>query len=368
MIIIEKAYKLRLYPNKRQKDLISKTFGCARYVYNYFLNRRIELYKTENKSLGFTECSRELTILKKEMEWLKEPDKFALQNSLKHLDNAYKRFFKENAGFPKFKSKKNNSKSYKTQFSNNNIEFKGNKIKLPKLGFVRCRGYKTIKGRMLNVTISQAPSGDYYASICCTDVDIKPYELQGSKVGIDLGLKNFCITSDGEFVENPKYLKKSLEKLVKLQRELSRKSIGSSNGNKARLKVARIHQKIANQRYDFLQKLSTRLVKEYDIICVEDLSIKNMAKNDKLAQSISDVSWSEFIRQLQYKSDWYGKKIIKIDRYFPSSQICNNCGCINSEIKDLFIREWVCSECGTHHDRDINASINILKEGLKQVA
>lgn len=368
---VEKSYKYRIYPNKQQEILIQKTFGCCRFVYNQYLAKRIELYKQDKSTMNYNACSNDLKRLKQENEWLKEVDSISIQSALKDLDVAYQNFFRRvkqgdsKAGFPRFKSKKENRKSYKTKYTNGNIQVLSNKIKLPKLGLVKCKVSKQIEGRILNTTILQNPSGKYFVSVCCTDVEIPQYSSTSAVVGIDLGLKEFAITSDGQHINNPKYLAKSEKKLNKLQKQLSRKTIGSSNRNKARIKVARQHEKIANQRNNFLQKLSTQLIKDYDVICLEDLKVKNMIKNHKLAKSISDVSWSEFVRQLKYKADWQHKIIQKIDTYYPSSQICSNCGYKFTGTKDLTVREWNCPQCGTHHDRDENAAINILNEGLR---
>ena len=365
---MEKAYKFRIYPNKTQEILIQKTFGCVRFVYNYFLDKRITTYREDKVTLTYNRCSKELTKLKQELTWLKEPDKCSLQNALKHLDIAFQNFFnRENVGYPKFKSKKNRHKSYKTSFSNNNIAFEGSKIKLPKVGKVRIRDKQIPQGRILNATVSQTPSGKYFVSICCTDVEKPDFIRTDKYVGIDLGIKDFVITSDADKYSNPKYLKQSLNKLAKLQRGLSRKTRGGSNWDKARIKVARLYERITNQRKDMLNKLSSELVRKYDVICIEDLQVSNMVKNHNLAQSISDASWSEFVRQLEYKSKWYGKELIKVDKFFPSSQTCNVCGYINKATKNLAVRAWICPNCNAKHDRDINASINILHEGMRTV-
>ena len=370
---MEKCFKFRLYPTSDQANQMQRTFGCCRYAFNRYLAMRIESYKNDKATINYNACSADLTRLKKEIDWLREVDATALQSSLRDLDNAYQNFFRrvkkgEKTGFPRFKSKHNNRKSYKSKRVGNNIAIVDSFVKLPKLGFVRCAVSKKVEGRILSATVSQNPSGKYFVSICCTDVDIPQYESTGAVIGLDMGLKDFAVSSEGQAFENHRYLRKSSKKLARLQRQLSRKPKGSNNRNKARIKVARQHEKIVNQRNDTLHKLSTQLVKDYDVICIETLRPKNMLKNHRLAKSISDASWGEFVRQLEYKCDWQHKALVKIDPFFPSSQICNECGAKNPATRDLVVRSWICSECGAEHDRDINAAKNILNEGLRLLA
>ena len=354
------AYKYRMYPNKEQKEYFAKCFGCVRFIYNRMLSDKIEYYNKTKQKLNNTPAQ-----YKKEFPWLKEVDSLALANAQMNLQTAYNNFFKRpEVGFPKFKSKKLHKDSYTTNNQNGTVAISDKYIKLPKIGSVKIKKHRTFDGLIKSVTISKNPSGKYYVSVLVEQIEKEKLSESESAIGIDLGLKEFCSTSDGEMIENPRYLQKSENRLRKLQKDLSRCNKGSKNREKCRIKVARQYEKITNQRKDFLHKLSKRFIDENQIICLEDLSVKNMMSDHQIAKSIADVSWSKFVRQLKYKADWYGREIIQIDKWYPSSQICSTCG-YKSGKKELHVREWTCPECGTLHERDVNAAINILNEGLR---
>ena len=352
-----KAYKYRIYPDAEQMQFFAKCFGCVRFVYNRMLSDRIEHYNLTGKSLNNTPAQ-----YKSEFTWLKEVDSLALANAQMNLNTAYRNFFRDKSnGFPKFKSKKNNNFSYTTNNQKGTVYVENGYIKLPKLKSpVKIRQHRSFEGVIKSCTISKAPSGKYHISIL-VETEIQKLPASDMRVGIDVGIKDFAVLSNGEAYKNPKHLRKSEKRLAKLQRDLSRKQIGSSNRNKARIKVAKLHEKIANQRMDFLHKKSTEIIRKNQAIVIEDLKVKNLMKNHNLAKSIAEVSWSRFREMLDYKSRWYGRELIIAPPDYPSSQLCSYCGNRLSQTKDLACRIYVCPECGLEIDRDYNASLNLLK-------
>ena len=362
MKTIFKSFKFRIYPNKEQEVLLSKHFGANRFVFNHYLNKRKESYLHDKKSLNYYNNANDLTLLKKDEDyiWLNEINSQSLQSSLKNLDTAYKNFFSKQSKFPKFKTKYD-KQSFKIP---QNISIINNKLSIPKFKKgIKINLHRQIEGKIISATISKSTSGNYYVSLTC-GVQYQPYEKTNSNVGIDTGIKDLAILSDGKTYENIKSLNTKIKKLKYEQRQLSKKVKGSSSRNKQRKKLSKIHEKITNTRRDYLHKVSTEIIKNHDVICIEDLAVKNIMKNHKLAQAMSDVSLGAFYSMLEYKAEWNDKKIIKIDRFFPSSKMCSNCEWVNQDLT-LNIREWECLSCGEKHDRDFNASKNILKLGLK---
>jgi putative transposase len=362
MKTIFKSFKFRIYPNKDQEILMAKHFGACRFVFNHYLNKRKETYLEDKKSLNYYDNANDLTQFKKDENyiWLKEINSQSLQSSLRNLDTAYGKFFRKQSKFPRFKSKYDRQSFKIPQF----VKLENNELILPKFkSGIKINLHREINGEILFATISKLTTGKYYVSITC-EVQHKPYDKTGSSVGIDTGIKNLAILSDGTTYENIRSLNIKLKKLKYNQKQLSKKVKGSSSRNKQKQKLAIVHEKITNIRKDYLHKVSTEIVKNHDIISVEDLAVKNIMKNHKLAQAMSDVSLGSFYSMLEYKCSWNDKQFVKIDRFFPSSKTCSECGWINQDLT-LNIREWTCLSCGETHDRDFNASKNILKQGLK---
>lgn len=360
-----KAYKFRMYPNKEQKVLLAKTFGCVRLVYNLMLAEKIAYYKEHGKSITVTPAK-----YKKEYEFLKEVDSLALANAQLHLQTAYRNFFKDKSiGFPKFKSKKSNYHSYTTNLVNGNIKLNDRTIVLPKLKSVKIKKHRQIPSDYIlkSVTVSQEPNGNYYVSVLLEyEVDIKPQYDTSKAIGLDFSMRELYVSSEGFTAEYPRYYRKSQEKLAKEQRILSHRKKGSKNYYKQKRKIAKIHSKIANQRKDFLHKQSRQITNAYDVICIEDLNMKAMSQSYHFGKSVADNGWGMFTSFLYYKQTEQGKLLVKVDRHYPSSKTCSVCGYKNEglQLKDRF---WLCPQCNTYHNRDENASYNIKNEGLRIV-
>ena len=362
-----RGYKYRAYPNSNQRAFFQKCFGCCRFVFNHYLSYRKKAWDARHESVSYPDTSRDLThVLKKENPWLKEADSIALQQSLRHLDTAYSNFFQKRSGYPKFRSKRG-AQSYRTMNVNGSLRISKRAIRVSKAGWVKIRNSRDFDGRIISATISQAVSGKYYISLQVEEeYVILPND--GGVIGLDAGIKVLYTDSFARYVENPKTLAKHEKRLKRLQRSMSRKRRGSKNREKARKRLAIEHEKVASIRNDFQHKETYRLANENQVVCVEDLNVRGMMKNHRLAKSISDVSWSEFYRKLEYKLEDRGGILVKVPRTFPSSQLCFNCGSRNHAVKDLSIRTWRCPVCGEVLGRDTNAAINILEKGMEMLA
>ena len=358
--MIRKAYKYRIYPNSEQKEFFAKCFGCVRFFYNKSLDDMNGIYKSTGKFKSITPAS-----YKEDYSFLKEVDSLALSNARLNRDTAFKSFFSHRSGFPKFKSKRNNQ-SYTTNMVNGNIKISPNNryISIPKCPRIRIKKHRDFIGTIKSITVSMTTDNKYYMSLLVEE-ETKHMEHIDKMIGLDLGIKDLIVDSNGKKYKNHKYLTKSQEKLAKEQRKLSKMVKGSHNRNKQRIKVARLHKHIQNQRNDYLHKLSKSIVDENQVICIEDLKVKDMMNDSKIARNISDASWSRLVSMLIYKANWYGRKVVKVPSTYPSSQLCSICGYKNSITKSLNIRKWTCPECGTIHDRDINAARNILSKGIE---
>lgn len=364
---MRRGIRFRAYPNKQQKILIDKTFGCCRLVYNKGIEMRETAFNNGEKC-NYVKTTKMIPELKKseEYSYLKEVDNTAMIQSLRDLDVAYDRYFKKIGDKPKFKTKHNLHQRYRTVMNCNNIRIEGNHIRLPKINYLKIKQSREV-GVIKNVTVEKTPSGKYFV-IINEEFTPKKYRKRKTKVGIDVGIKNFLTDSNGNIVENPKYYEKYEKKIVREQKRLNKKEKGSKNREKQRIRLAKAHEKIYNSRKDFLHKLSSSYIRDNQTICVEDLRIKGMLKNSRLAKHINSVSWGKFFEMLEYKAEWYGRELIKIPTFFPSSQTCSACGYKNPDVKNLSVRKWTCPKCNTHHDRDHNASLNILAKGLNCTA
>ena len=366
---IYRSYKYRFYPTKDQEVLLAKSFGCARLVYNRFLALRNQAYQDHKMNVSYSDAAFLLTLdkQKEELAFLKEVSITVLQQSLRNADMAYVNFFKRKAKYPNFKSKWGRQS---IRFPYPTFHYDGKyTITLPKMDSpLKIKWSRTIPrgAKVKSVTVSKEPSGRYFISFLCEDSVAQKIKTDKT-IGLDWGLKDFITTSDGEKVISPKHYRQAEKRLVKCQRELSKKQKGSSNRQKARVKVAKAYAKVANQRKDFLHKLSSSIVHENQVICIEDIAVKNLSRNRHLSKSIMDSGWGEFVRQLEYKSQWYGRSLVKVGRFFPSSKTCSHCGCIKDHL-NLSERNWTCSDCGVVHDRDFNASVNIKAEGTAVLA
>ena len=359
---VMKGYKFRLYPNKEQQTYFQKCFGCCRFLWNHMLADKIAYYDEYKKSLD-----TQPPTYKSDFPFLKEVDSLALTSEYRNLNTAFKNFFRDTSvGYPKFKKKHDNHKSYTTYNQKGSVSIVGKYVKLPKIGYVKMKQSQPVLGSIKNATVSQVSSGKYYISFN-VEIWMQTLPYTDKELGLDLGIKELLITSDKEHFENPKTLYKYEKQLAKLQRQLAHKKKFSNNWYKQKHRIALLHEKITNIRKDNLHKISHKLVMENQLIASENLKISNMIKNHHLAKSIADASWYELTRQLDYKSVWYGRLYVKIDTYYPSSQTCNCCGFKNPITKDLTVRGWTCPQCGTYHDRDENAADNILAEGKRIV-
>lgn len=363
---MKRAYKYRLNPTPEQIVFFNKSFGCCRFVYNYMLGKRIEAYQRDKTKIGWVELAKMLTELKKEdgKEWLSEVSNECLQQSIRNMDSAFVKFFREKAGFPNFKAKHYSRQSYKA-INSVSVDLDNNKARLPKIGWVKFFPNRKFDAKVCSVTVSKTPTGKYFISVLVDDgkeIPVKPAVRYDTSIGIDVGIKDFAVCSNGDVYANPKYLEKSEARLKVLQRRFSKTKKGSNRRERARKILARQYEKVSNQRNNFLHQVTSKIIRENQTIIIEDLNVKGMLKNHRLAKSISSVSWSEFFRQLEYKCEWYGRNLIRIGRFEASSKTCI-CGYVNSELK-LSDREWVCPKCGRHNDRDILASVNIKRFGL----